>query len=75
MHFEILETRKRNFENEKNKNSEKIPKQPDFVYKEQDFPSIIGGETRRKHRDKEDRHKEGDGKYMWIIPIMDKGNT
>lgn len=65
-----METRKRQQEEEKMARLKSGPKYPQFVYNEQDFPSILqdlgsrykGHDETRKKRTKQ----EEDGKYMWI---------
>ncbi|XP_033221398.1 PAN2-PAN3 deadenylation complex catalytic subunit PAN2 isoform X2 [Belonocnema kinseyi] len=70
MHYEILETRKRQQEEEEAARLKMGPKHPAFVYDEQDFPSILQDLGSRYRNNEEDRKKrrsqEEDGKYMWI---------
>ncbi|XP_046740616.1 PAN2-PAN3 deadenylation complex catalytic subunit PAN2 isoform X1 [Diprion similis] len=70
MHYEILETRKRVQEEEEAARLKAGPKNPPFVYNEQDFPSILqdlGSRYRSHDEDRKKRRKqEEDGKYMWI---------
>lgn len=70
MHYEILETRKRVQEEEEAARLKSGPKNPPFVYNEQDFPSILqdlGSRYRNHDEDRKKRRKqEEDGKYMWI---------
>lgn len=70
MHYEILETRKRQREKEEAAQLKSGPKNPPFVYNEQDFPSILQdlGSRCRNHEEerKKRRKQEEDGKYMWI---------
>ncbi|KAH0951906.1 hypothetical protein HN011_002510 [Eciton burchellii] len=67
IHYEILETRKRQQEEEA---ARLKSSNPPFVYNEQDFPSILEdlGSRYRSHDDerKKKRKQEEDGKYMWI---------
>ena len=42
MHYEILETRKRKLLEEQRKNESQVAGRDYFVYKEKDFPSILG---------------------------------
>lgn len=68
MHYDLLETRKRQQEEEEVARQKAGQNQKPFVYNEQDFPSILLGsrykvqEEERKKR----RKQEEDGKYMWI---------
>ena len=70
IHYEVLETRKRQKEEEEAARLKSGPKCPPFVYNEQDFPSILQdiGSRYRSHAEerKKRRKQEGDGKYMWI---------
>lgn len=70
IHYEILETRKRQQEEEEAARLKSGSKYPPFVYNEQDFPSILEdlGSRYRSHDDerKRKRKQEEDGKYMWI---------
>lgn len=70
MHYEILETKKRVQEEEEAARLKAGPKNPPFVYNEQDFPSILqdlGSRYRSHDEDRKKRRKqEEDGKYMWI---------
>lgn len=70
MHYEILETKKRQHEEEEVARLKLGPKCPQFVYNEQDFPSILQDlDSRYKNHDiekKKRRRQEEDGKYMWI---------
>ena len=70
MHYDILETRKRQQEEEEAARLKMGPKHPAFVYVEQDFPSILQDLGSRYRKNEEDRRKrrnqEEDGKYMWI---------
>ncbi|XP_043674090.1 PAN2-PAN3 deadenylation complex catalytic subunit PAN2 isoform X2 [Vespula pensylvanica] len=77
IHYEILETRKRQQEEEEAARLKSGPKCAPFVYNEQDFPSILQDlGSRYKSHDKERkkrRKQEEDGKYMWITS-KDQGN-
>ncbi|XP_043787474.1 PAN2-PAN3 deadenylation complex catalytic subunit PAN2 isoform X1 [Apis laboriosa] len=77
IHYEVLETRKRQKEEEEAARLKSGPKCPPFVYNEQDFPSILQdiGSRYRSHAEerKKRRKQEGDGKYMWITS-KDKNN-
>ncbi|XP_076240982.1 PAN2-PAN3 deadenylation complex catalytic subunit PAN2 isoform X3 [Calliopsis andreniformis] len=70
IHYEILETRKRQQEEEEAARLKSGPKCPPFVYNEQDFPAILQdiGSRYRSHDEerKKRRKQEEDGKYMWI---------
>lgn len=70
IHYEILETRKRQQKEEEAARLKSSSQCPPFVYNEQDFPSILQdiGSRYRSHDEerKKRRKKEGDGKYMWI---------
>ncbi|XP_018369968.1 PREDICTED: PAB-dependent poly(A)-specific ribonuclease subunit PAN2 isoform X3 [Trachymyrmex cornetzi] len=70
IHYEILETRKRQQKEEEAARLKSDSKYPPFVYNEQDFPSILEdlGSRYRSHDDerKKKRKQEEDGKYMWI---------
>ncbi|XP_078033618.1 PAN2-PAN3 deadenylation complex catalytic subunit PAN2 isoform X1 [Augochlora pura] len=78
IHYEILETKKRQQEEEEAARLKSGPKHPPFVYNEQDFPSILQdiGSRYRSHDEerKKRRKQEEDGKYMWITP-KDKNDT
>ncbi|XP_049859077.1 PAN2-PAN3 deadenylation complex catalytic subunit PAN2 [Schistocerca gregaria] len=52
MHSELLETRRRQEEAENSR-------QPDFVYNELDFPSILGSAQLRLSKNRHDRQQEG----------------
>ncbi|XP_034178278.2 PAN2-PAN3 deadenylation complex catalytic subunit PAN2 isoform X1 [Osmia lignaria lignaria] len=77
IHYEILETRKRQQKEEEAARLKSSSQCPPFVYNEQDFPSILQdiGSRYRSHDEerKKRRKKEGDGKYMWITS-KDKNN-
>nr|XP_012143234.1 PREDICTED: PAB-dependent poly(A)-specific ribonuclease subunit PAN2 isoform X4 [Megachile rotundata] len=77
IHYEILETRKRQQKEEEAARLKCGSQCPPFVYNEQDFPSILQdiGSRYRSHDEerKKRRKKEGDGKYMWITS-KDKNN-
>ncbi|CAK9819946.1 PAN2-PAN3 deadenylation complex catalytic subunit PAN2 [Anthophora quadrimaculata] len=77
IHYEILETRKRQQEEEETTRLKSGPKCAPFVYNEQDFPSIlqdIGSRYRTHDVERKRRRKQGgDGKYMWITS-KDKNN-
>ena len=70
VHSEIFETKKRQQEEEEAERMRLAPKAPQFVYNEQDFPSIMRDlGARHKNHDvekKKRRKQEEDGKYMWI---------
>lgn len=70
MHYEILETRKRQQEEEEAARSKSGTIHAPFVYNEQDFPSILqdlGSRYKTNDVDKKKRRKqEEDGKYLWI---------
>ncbi|XP_066582928.1 PAN2-PAN3 deadenylation complex catalytic subunit PAN2 isoform X2 [Prorops nasuta] len=70
MHYEILETKKRQQEEQEAARLKSGPKYPAFVYNEQDFPSIlkdIGSRYRSSDDEKKKKKKpDEDGKYMWI---------
>lgn len=70
IHYEILETRKRQLEEEEAARSKSGPQHPPFVYNEQDFPSILqdlGSRYKTHDLDKKKKKKQDeDGKYMWI---------
>ncbi|XP_060823376.1 PAN2-PAN3 deadenylation complex catalytic subunit PAN2 isoform X3 [Bombus pascuorum] len=70
IHYEVLETKKRQLEEEEAARLKSGPKCPPFVYNEQDFPSILQdiGSRYRSHAEERKKRKkqEEDGKYMWI---------
>ena len=70
MHYEILETRKRQQEEEESVRRKLGPRHPAFVYNENDFPSILQDLGSRYRINDEERKKwrkqDEDGKYMWI---------
>lgn len=72
MHYELLETRKRKIEEQQRLAARETKP---FVYKETDFPSILGVQTSRRlrnHGHASAKTNEDDGKYMWIT--RGKGN-
>ncbi|XP_014488070.1 PREDICTED: PAB-dependent poly(A)-specific ribonuclease subunit PAN2 isoform X2 [Dinoponera quadriceps] len=70
IHYEILETKKRQQEEQEAARLKLGSKYPPFVYNEQDFPSILEdlGSRYRSHDEERRRRRkqEEDGKYMWI---------
>ncbi|KAF7994563.1 hypothetical protein HCN44_004035 [Aphidius gifuensis] len=70
IHYEILETRKRQLEEEEAARTKSGAKFAPFVYNEQDFPSILqdlGSRYKNNDLDKKKKKKtDEDGKYMWI---------
>ncbi|XP_033339230.2 PAN2-PAN3 deadenylation complex catalytic subunit PAN2 isoform X1 [Megalopta genalis] len=70
LHYELVETRKEQQDQDIAARLKSSPKYPSFVYNEQDFPSILQdiGTRYRCHDEerKRRRKQEEDGKYMWI---------
>lgn len=70
MHYEILETKKRQQEEEDAARLKAGQRSAPFIYNEEDFPSIIkdlGSRYKSNDDEKKKRRKqEEEGKYMWI---------
>ncbi|CAG2060600.1 unnamed protein product, partial [Timema podura] len=82
LHYEILETRKRKALEQKQRHESPHHSKDYFVYKEQDFPSILGQIHSRlnprlaqaRGEKTQGKDEEEEGKYLWIASSTAEGN-